>query len=669
MNDMFLGDVIQLCPDLVVLPYDFESFEEVSAVVAEVLHEYAGKYNRYVEVVSCDEAYVEIYVEPEDYTGNDIYGFLYSIAEEIRKDIFKHTECTASVGVGQNKLLAKLGAERVKPDACCVVKDWRHFLDGLSLRKIPDVGYKFQKKLEPHVWDLGDEAEKGLEGILGHGNARNIVKYCHGEDSRPVTPGPRKSIGAECNYGVRLNGPYGVDYMMMGLAKEVEKRMAAAGVRESKITPKVMKSKDATKMPGKFLGHGSCISLSKSSDLPLTRNCDMISKTGMKLFERLDVEKDLVRGMGIMICSLKTDNFASSISYTTKLAEWLKREEVKMKAGMHSSTDEPKAVANRKPEGEQRNANQPVSKGSNEDEAMNTFSSFSQFDEDVLRELPQDILHEITPTFGSVASKYKASENLHVTDSPLTNSGNVFDIPSMSQIDLDEVMELPPDICHAILEQIGKTNEDTKPAATDSSVPQRGPKRPLTSRKVDRTISIAGQVSVKRLMKLASVKSGYEPRPEFRLSQLYCLPIETQPQIVNDDDVAITKQVKKPSKSTEKSEVDLDEDATVECTFKKGIQHYQQPTTEEIYVENIVPLKEFIISHPCPSSEEIDLVKGFLYLFVKECQYDDTVVFLRAMKTMQNGWNESVYVKIRDEIVGYIFALSGSRLDVKRLRL
>mmetsp|Transcript_21374 Transcript_21374/g.43377 ORF Transcript_21374/g.43377 Transcript_21374/m.43377 type:complete len:348 (-) Transcript_21374:1180-2223(-) len=279
---MFLGDVIQLCPDLVVLPYDFESFEEVSAVVAEVLHEYAGKYNGYVEVVSCDEAYVEIYVEPEDYTGNDIYGFLYSIAEEIRKDIFKHTECTASVGVGQNKLLAKLGAERVKPDACCVVKDWRHFFDGLSLRKIPDVGYKFLKKLEPHVWDLGDEAEKVLGEILGHGNARKIVKYCHGEDSRPVTPGPRKSIGAECNYGVRLNGPYGVDYMMMGLAKEVEKRIAAAGVRESKITPKVMKSKDATKMPGKFLGHGSCISLSKSSDLPLTRNCDMISKTGMK---------------------------------------------------------------------------------------------------------------------------------------------------------------------------------------------------------------------------------------------------------------------------------------------------------------------------------------------------------------------------------------------------
>ncbi len=111
-----------------------------------------------------------------------------------------------------SKLLAKLGADRVKPDACCVVKDWRHFLDGLSLRKIPGVGYKFQKRLEPlgitdvnNVWDLGDDAEKVLGEIIGQGNARKIVKFCHGEDSRPVTPGPRKSIGAEVSVVVFIS--------------------------------------------------------------------------------------------------------------------------------------------------------------------------------------------------------------------------------------------------------------------------------------------------------------------------------------------------------------------------------------------------------------------------------------------------------------------------------
>ncbi|KAL7463117.1 hypothetical protein ACHAXS_003497, partial [Conticribra weissflogii] len=655
---MFLGDAIQLCPDLIVLPYDFESFEEVSAIVAEVLHEYAGKYNGYVEVVSCDEAYVEIYLEPENFIGNDVYNFLRSIAENIRKDIFKHTECTASVGVGQNKLLAKLGADRVKPDACCVVKDWRHFLDGLSLRKIPGVGHKFQKRLEPlgitdvnNVWDLGDDAEKVLGEIIGQGNARKIVKFCHGEDSRPVTPGPRKSIGAECNYGVRFNGPYGVDYMMIGLAKEVEKRMATAGVRGSKITLKVMKSKDATKMPGKFLGHGSCVNLSKSSDIPLTRDCDIISKTGMKLFERLEVDKDLVRGMGIMICSLKSDNFAPANSHTTKLSGWLTRDEGKMTAGMDSSTGEPNAAANKESDGEQSTASQSVPKLLNGNGSIDTLPSFSQLDESVLRELPRDILHEVKSTYGSFPSNCTALKSLPLLDSQLNHGGDVFDIPSMSQIDLDEVMELPPDICHAILEQIGNKVEDSKPAVNDATLSLRGPKRPLTKRMFHQSIPIAGQVSVKRMLKLVSIKSGEESHSEFRLSQLDCLPLETQLQIVNGDDVVITKQGKKSAKSTEKSKVILEEDSTVECAVQNEIQHYQPSTRELFYVENILPLKNYIAAHPRPSSDEADFVKQFLYLCVMEYRYDDTIALLRAMKTMQNGWDELVYAKIRDEIV------------------
>ena len=39
------GDAIQLCPDLVVLPYDFDGYEEVSGAVADLLHNYAEQYN------------------------------------------------------------------------------------------------------------------------------------------------------------------------------------------------------------------------------------------------------------------------------------------------------------------------------------------------------------------------------------------------------------------------------------------------------------------------------------------------------------------------------------------------------------------------------------------------------------------------------------------------
>ena len=85
-------------------------------------------------------------------------------------------------------------------------------------------------------------------------------------------------ILSQCNYGVRFDGPYGVDFMMAGLAKELQKRMMAAGVWGSKLVLKIMKSKDASKLPGKFLGHGSCESISRSVDIPLTRDWGKLKK-------------------------------------------------------------------------------------------------------------------------------------------------------------------------------------------------------------------------------------------------------------------------------------------------------------------------------------------------------------------------------------------------------
>ena len=101
---MFLGDAIVQCPDLVVLPYDFEGYEEVSGIVVDHLQSIAEQYNGCVEVVSCDESYVEIHISPEDCSEGDVYGFVKSLAENIRTDIEKKTECTASIGIGVNKV-------------------------------------------------------------------------------------------------------------------------------------------------------------------------------------------------------------------------------------------------------------------------------------------------------------------------------------------------------------------------------------------------------------------------------------------------------------------------------------------------------------------------------------------------------------------------------------
>jgi len=63
---MWLHHARSLCPHLIILNYDFDAYEEVSGQVTEILEEYADLYSGAVEQVSCDEAYVELYISNEN---------------------------------------------------------------------------------------------------------------------------------------------------------------------------------------------------------------------------------------------------------------------------------------------------------------------------------------------------------------------------------------------------------------------------------------------------------------------------------------------------------------------------------------------------------------------------------------------------------------------------
>ena len=406
--------------------------------------------------MSCDESYVEINIGSND-AGDDVFAFVNSLAENIRTDIVRNTSCTASIGIGPNKFLAKLAADRVKPNACCVVRDWMKFLDNVSLRDIPGIGRKNETKLQPYglctvndIWELNQDAVSIVGEIIGAGNATKIVQFCHGKDDRIVSPAIRKSIGAECNYGVRFDGPYGIDYMMNGLAKEVHSRMAKAAVRGTKLVLKLMKSKDTSKLPGKFLGHGSCDSLSRSIDISLTREQDAIFSAAMKLYEKIGVDDSSIRGVGIVINSLISDDEASTSS-PSKLFEWLQKDN--------------SAAINDSPS------------------YCETMLSFSQLDQDVLSNLPEDVLAEVRSTYGK---------------NRINNNSSLLNL--------------------------------SKPCPPQKFKP----------------IPIVGQPSVRRMLKLACIKSGEEEldNNDFTLSQLDSLPMERQLQLANGDAIEIVKGVK-----------------------------------------------------------------------------------------------------------------------------
>eukprot|EP00957_Ditylum_brightwellii_P179608 13681681-Ditylum_brightwellii.AAC.1 len=99
--------------------------------------------------------------------------------------------------------------------------------------------------------------------------------------------------------------------MMLGLAKEVERRIEYVGITGKKITLKVMQRKEGASEPAKIFRHGSCRHLSKSCDSPMstapTRDSSILSDVKMKLFAGLGVSKDEVQGMGITMSKVSTE--------------------------------------------------------------------------------------------------------------------------------------------------------------------------------------------------------------------------------------------------------------------------------------------------------------------------------------------------------------------------
>ena len=209
---MYLGQAKALCPDLIVLSYDFQGYEEVSTAMYNILDDYTAKFDGYVEQVSCDEAYMELLIAcPKDQASeNEVAA---DIAEAIRKRVFEATQCTASVGVAKNKFIAKLATDAVKPNGSYVTKDAKDLLRPLRLKQLHGIGYRLNQRLEESglisvqdVWDMGTRGESELCRLLGPGLGKKIHGFCNGIDDRSVESAERKTIGAEvCYLSIRFH--------------------------------------------------------------------------------------------------------------------------------------------------------------------------------------------------------------------------------------------------------------------------------------------------------------------------------------------------------------------------------------------------------------------------------------------------------------------------------
>ena len=131
-------------------------------------------------MASLDEAYL-------DFAGTErLYPVsLLPVAEQLRDAVRRETGLDCSVGIGPNRMIAKLASDAAKPRGLMEVRaGWEEgFLAGLPLRAMPGVGPKTGGRWAElglvDVWQMQRMEEAALERLIG-GDARALKRRAHG---------------------------------------------------------------------------------------------------------------------------------------------------------------------------------------------------------------------------------------------------------------------------------------------------------------------------------------------------------------------------------------------------------------------------------------------------------------------------------------------------------
>ena len=179
-------------PPAIFLFPNFSKYEKVSSKILEIVR----KFSPLVEQSSVDEMYFDL-----SFCGN--YKKAEEICKKIKREIKKEEKLTCSIGIGSNKLIAKIASDVKKPDGLTIVEKGKEeaFLENFSIRKIPGIGPKielyFKNKNIVLVKDLKKFSKDELKKMLGKWGEDLYFKIRGIDDSPIVEKYEIKSIGEQ----------------------------------------------------------------------------------------------------------------------------------------------------------------------------------------------------------------------------------------------------------------------------------------------------------------------------------------------------------------------------------------------------------------------------------------------------------------------------------------
>jgi DNA polymerase IV len=196
------------CPEAVFLPVDKEAYDEASAEVMATLRSMAwGGVPVVLEVLGWDEAFLA----PGE--GHGELGDPFDFAATIRHSVHEATGLHCSVGIGDNKLRAKIATDFGKPQGAWQLTDanWFEVMGERPTTALWGIGGKTAKKLAAlgieTVSQLAAADPSVLAAELGPTMGPWFRRLGRGVDSSPVdaTPWVPRAHGRETTFQADLD--------------------------------------------------------------------------------------------------------------------------------------------------------------------------------------------------------------------------------------------------------------------------------------------------------------------------------------------------------------------------------------------------------------------------------------------------------------------------------
>jgi len=284
---MPIWEAQQKCPKGIFIPSQMNKYLEASKKFFQICSDYTPL----LEPLSIDELFLDV-------SGcESLFGPSETIGKKIKERVYQELGLKVSVGIAENKLLAKIATNLGKPDGFYVIpsKDIQKILYPLPISALWGIGRKTEELLKKfgiyRVEQLARMPDSILENLLGK-NGKKIKLLAQGIDESPVTPpSTAKSISKETTFGTNISEKAVLLKELLKLSQSVGYVARKKGYKGRTITLKI-RFQDFT-----------TFNRSKTLENP-TNLDDIIFKTVAELLDKVKHKKGGVRLLGIKLSNL-----------------------------------------------------------------------------------------------------------------------------------------------------------------------------------------------------------------------------------------------------------------------------------------------------------------------------------------------------------------------------